>query len=249
MTLNSLRIFLIMAIAGALSSCDGIFSDIYDPAPDDDAFEQGIITRSDSPGRYTLMLDARSYNEWHFIHLSDLSITTVAIPDSLSGEWDGRSGWSYHLVEGTKYTPLSSRKTDPQPEPDEWDFALHHFDVRTNGGAALATTYTAFSELPATSASFPADDFQSDVWTNNQVITDLEGMMAYHIGYQNSYANLVLSDWVTMDFSNPPPTYSATGKVYLMRLADGTVAAMLLRNYMSNAGTKGFLTIEIKYPY
>lgn len=61
--------------------------------------------------------------------------------------------------------------------------------------------------------------------------------------------NRVLSQWVTMDFTTPPPVYSASRKVYILRMKDGTCAAIRLVDYMSDKGTKGFLTIDVKYPY
>jgi hypothetical protein len=32
-------------------------------------------------------------------------------------------------------------------------------------------------------------------------------------------------------------------------MQDGTVAALHMKSYMSEAGTKGILTIDVKYPY
>jgi hypothetical protein len=74
-------------------------------------------------------------------------------------------------------------------------------------------------------------------------------MFDYNIWYQASPVNLVLSDWVRMDFSTPPPKYEASRRVYLLRMQDGTVAALHMKSYMSEAGTKGILTIDVKYPY
>ena len=42
------------------------------------------------------------------------------------------------------------------------------------------------------------------------------------------------------------PTLS--GKVYLIRLADGTSAALRLTNFMNDAAVKGFMTIDYLYP-
>ena len=61
--------------------------------------------------------------------------------------------------------------------------------------------------------------------------------------------NQVLSRWVNMDFSTPPPVYTQSGKVYIVRTAEGKYAALQLLNYMSPTGSKGYLTIDILYPY
>ena len=52
-----------------------------------------------------------------------------------------------------------------------------------------------------------------------------------------------------MNVSNPPPTYTTSGRVYLLRLADGTYAALHFKDYMNAAGAKGFVTLDYIYPY
>ena len=78
---------------------------------------------------------------------------------------------------------------------------------------------------------------------------DLTGIYNYYIGYRNARTNEVLSRWMDMNVSNPPPTYAMSGRVYLLRMADGTHAALLFRNYMNAAGAKGFVTLDYIYPY
>lgn len=235
-------------LVGLLSACDGIMDGIYDDAPADTDFSEGI-TVTDANGRMTLFLNACSYTQWHYINLNDLTVTSLDIPTALTGDWDGQSGWTYNLVEGTRYTQLSTVQTDAQPEPESWDLAIHHFDVRTHNGAALMTDATSIDQLAPNQGQYANESWTYDSWTTNQVITDLTAMMAFRIGYQNINVNKVLSTWATMDFSTPPPTYDSTGKVYIVKLADGTLAALHLKSYISPAGTKGYLTIDIKYPY
>jgi len=229
-------------------SCEGVFNGIYDDAPTDDTFEPGIHSGA-AANHYTLMLDARDYDRWHYIDLHSREISEIKIPTTLSGEWDGRSGFTYNQVEGTEYTPYKTMKTDTQEAPEHWDLAIHHFDVKTNGGMAAETGYTTLNRLPALSEIAGNLEWCADEWNTNQVITDLTEMMGYRIGYQNSMVNPVLTGWVKMDISTPPPTYSASGRVYLLKMADGTVAALRLRSYMSDRGTKGFLTVDLIYPY
>lgn len=152
-------------------------------------------------------------------------------------------------MQGSRYTLLEERQVDTQPEPEEWDLAIHHFDVRTNGGQVLQTGYTSVDDLPESSVSFASEGFRPDERTSHQCIVDFSGMFDYNIWYQASPVNLVLSDWVRMDFSTPPPKYEASRRVYLLRMQDGTVAALHMKSYMSEAGTKGILTIDVKYPY
>ena len=66
------------------------------------------------------------------------------IPFTLSegSEWDGRSGqylyWFDVWGEGIQNNEFRQlTKTDAQQDPEEWSFAVHRNNVRTNGGAAV----------------------------------------------------------------------------------------------------------------
>ena len=231
-----------------LAGCNGMFDGIYDEPTSDEALQMGFNPTTQE-GRYTLILDARNYDEWIYLDLHRLAIERHPIPATLTGEWDGRSVWARYNVQGSRYTLLEERQVDTQAEPEQWDLALHHFDVRTNGGSVLQTGYTSVDALPQSAANFASEEFRPDEWTRHQCIVDFSGMFDYNIWYQASPVNLVLSDWVRMDFSTPPPKYEASRRVYLLRMQDGTVAALHMKSYMSEAGTKGILTIDVKYPY
>lgn len=218
------------SLALLLSGCEGILDTIYDEAPADDVFSEGFH-RGATENQWTLQVVATSYDEWVYVDVHRQTLERHPIPRELTGSWDGRSGLTYQLVEGSQWTKLSDLMTDAQTEPEEWDFAIHHFDVKTNGGAV---------------ARVGSETYTEDEWTDNQVIVDMREMMGYRIGYQNSFVNRLLSSWVTMDFSTPPPTYAASGDTYILKMKDGTKATMRLRSYMSERGTKGFLTIDIR---
>lgn len=224
-----------------MTACHGILDDIYDEAPSDKTFEEGFHKIDDS-GHFIVKLDAREYDTLIYVDIDGERIERIAIPDALTGDWDGTSGTSYQLVEGNRYTFLSTVKTDSQRDAENWDFAVHHFDIKTNGGSAAKTDFASLEEARGVDAT--AFTFQPDRYSTSQVIVDLRDMMALRIGYQNSYYNPVLSEWVTMDFTSPPPTYAASKRVCLLRLPDGRLYAVRMADYMSPTGTKGFLTIE-----
>ena len=240
-------ILTLMAGVTLLTSCNGMFDGIYDEAVNDDKQENGFAGDADET-RYTLKLDVRDYGKWYYVDLHKKSVESMEIPTSLTGKWDGKSQWTYYNVHGTNYTELDSRKVDTQKEPENWDIAIHHFDVKTNGGAVLETNYSNIDDLAAANVNFVDEQFTPDEWTDNQCITDFSGMMAYNIWYTSSMVNTVLTRWVTMDFTTPPPVYTASRKVYVLRMKDGTYAALRLVDYMSDHGTKGYLTIDVKYP-
>ena len=241
--------FLALCLASCLlTGCNGLFDGIYDEPPSDETLQLGF-NQGESPNRFSIVLDARDYDEWIYLDLHRRTITTMPIPNSLTGEWDGKSQWAKYSVYGSRYEQLELRQVDTQPEPEAWDMAIHHFDVRTNGGAVLRTDYHSIADLPSSSQTFADEAFVPDQWTMHQCIVDFSSMFDHKIWYQTSDVNLVLSEWVRMDFSTPPPKYEASNRLYLLRMDDDTVAALRLRSYMSEAGTKGFLTIDVVYPY
>lgn len=248
------RIFFAFFMASLLLpvSCDGLFEDIYDTPPVDESFKEGFRPSEGpgaSPSRFTLMLQATEYDEWIYVDLHKRTLERKPIPTTLTGEWDGRSGWTYNEVRGTQFTPFKTVRTDAQEDVEHWDFAVHHFDVKTNDGEVLETAYSSLNELPASSRDFSNETFVKDVWSTTNAIVDLKEMMGFRVGYQNSMINLPLTGWAVMDFSNPPPVYSSSDKVYILRMKDGSCAALRLLSYMSEAGTKGFLTVDVIYPY
>lgn len=230
-------------------SCDGILGQIYDEPVPDQTFAEGFRPSETSPHRFTLMLQATEYGEWIYVDLHQRRLERKPIPAVLTGEWDGRSGWTYNEVKGDRFTPYKWIKTDAQTDAEQWDFAVHHFDVKTNGGEVLETSYASIDQLPAESRVFSNEHFTRDVWSTTHAIVDLKEMMGFRVGYQNSMINELLSRWVVMDFSTPPPVYTTSDKVYLLRLKDGSCAALRLLSYMSEGGSKGFLTVDVLYPY
>ncbi|MDE6160443.1 MAG: HmuY family protein, partial [Muribaculaceae bacterium] len=130
-----------------------------------------------------------------------------------------------------------------EPEPEQWDIAVHRYDVRTNGGAACCTEATELTlPLPM------ANSFTPDVWTTEKIITDMSTMAEGYLTYAPSWYNAVVSEWLDVDTSTMPPLYTPSGKVYVVQMADGRRAALRLADFMNAAGVKGYMTIEYIYP-
>lgn len=175
------------------------------------------------PGMTTglLSINASSYSQWVYIDFHSKSFVNVdIITDSITGDI---------TVE----------------EPKEWDIAIHKFQVKTNNGSAIETEYTSLSDLKA-AKHLPDSIFRSDTWYESKVITDLSGMMSGNVKYCPSNVNDVVGRWISS--SGMPPTYTTSGKVYVIRLADGSDVALHFDNYMSNDGTKGYITCSYDYP-
>lgn len=131
--------------------------------------------------------------------------------------------------------------------PANWDFAVHRYDTKTNGGAVTECAASDFGTLPA-AGSFPAEAFEADEWTTDRITVDMSQMMDGIILYAEDFYNPCLSRWLNVDTSTMPPIYTLSGKIYLLRLRDGTVAALRLANFMNDAAVKGFMTIDYLYP-
>ncbi len=181
-------------------------------------YDEAVDNTEGSVSEGYIYADASSYTQWIYINLHTLTMDTVQIAD-----------------DGT-FT-----------DPEEWDLALHRWDVRTNGGAGLETQYTSMAALQA-SGQMPEGDFVEDVWTTEQVVIDVTDMLSGILGYCESYYNPELSKMMDVDITNMPPTYTPSGLVYVLRLADGTYAALRLATYTNSYGIKGYLNIEYVYP-
>ena len=252
-----------------LTACEGLFDGIYDqppaaPAPAPTPTE--VQTDSDSISKVTiqgkLYIDASSWKDWYYVDLQamaqataagrdiDSTVTAYPIPTTLTREDDGRTGiytyWFDVWVHGLSVNEYRSFKpTDPQPEPTNWTFAVHRNNVRTHGGAAYETAATSIQDV-----QFDRDHatFVPDRWTETEVWADQSQMIMNLIGSQGIEVNPVLSSWLRVDIPPMPPAFILNNHVFILRLADGTYAALQLENYQSATGTKCHLTIHYKYP-
>lgn len=151
--------------------------------------------------------------------------------------------WHYIDLESQQVTIVNVG----EPAPAEWDLAVHRYDVKTNGGAAAETAVSDFTALPAPS-TLPASAFVADEWTTDRIIVDMSQMMNGKVEYASDNYNPCVSQWLKLDTSSMPPSYTLSGKVYLVRLKDQTFAACRLVNFMNDKGVKGHLTIDYQYP-
>lgn len=152
--------------------------------------------------------------------------------------------WTYIDFHTQKFDTLEVG----DPEPAHWDIAIHRYDCKTNGAKVAMTGASGLNSM-AELYRVNESDFGADVWAENKIIVDMSGMAQGVIRYTPSYYNPVLSSWLNVDTSNMPPTYTPSGKVYLVRFTDGTQAALLFSGFTNDAGVKGHLTIDYKYPF
>lgn len=265
MNLRKLIIALIVFPVAIISlpGCNGLFDGVYDNPPAD---EPETVAGQ-------LYIDASDWTKWHYIDLHVLADSVSANPSfNTSSLWDTRdiplkaTGQTvetdaseelpgiytyWYDVYGAgvdHYEFRSFYPTEGQSEPEEWTLAVHRNNVRTNGGAVAATAFNSFEELPEDRSFYAGLDFKPDTWNQSDVWTVQDRMLLGIIGNQGISVNTVLSSWLTMDIPPMPPAFTHNGKVFILRLSDGSMAAIQLQNYLSSTGTKCCLTINYRYP-
>lgn len=176
-------------------------------------------------------------------------------PPAVTQEDMGFNGDDELTIDATSYTSwvyisLRNRTTDTRlmtdPEPQEWDIAVHRYDARTNGGEAAELPCNELQQVKP--AMIAEARWEKDSFTTDRLMTDLSGMLTGDIKYADGWCNLTLSRWLNLDLSVMPPIYTPSNKVYLVRLGDGTLAAVRLKAYKSAKGRKGIMTIQYAYP-
>jgi len=155
------------------------------------------------------------------------------------------AAWTYIDLSAKKATTVSV--DDEENVPAEWDFALHRYNCKTNGGAVMETEFSSLDDLTK-SGALPSGSWTEDVLTDSTVVVDASHMMEGQLVYQTTNVNTVFSRWMTLDTSNMPPTYTTSDRVYLLRLADETIAAVRFTDYMDASGAKGYISFDYIYP-
>jgi len=239
-------------------SCEGGFDFIYDKPE---------AARSVSGQIY---IDASSWKHWYYLDLKAIadslrqdstydassSVVMKDIPMEATGDtlhtnahhMAGQYMYWYDIFgEGLKknifqyFTP-----TAEQENPDSWTLAIHRDNVRTNGGAAYETSLTDINAVVP--ADYADAVFTEDSWSENEVWDDNSRMLLKYVPSQGINTNSVLSSWLVMEITTPPPTFYHNNHVFILRLSDGTYAALQLADYISPAGTKCCMTIKYRYP-
>lgn len=260
-----------LSMAGAaaslllLPSCEGILGGVYDTPPSGAA---------QATARGQLYIDASDWTQWHYIDLPELARMAeedpgcnpssawvslpVATPDAQSepaaerapGHEPGIYTYWYDVYGAglSRREFRSFQPSAPQEEPERWSIAVHRNNVRTNGGAAAATPYSSLSEIPEGREWLSSLDFRPDEWNETYVWTVQDRMLSGIIGNQGIEVNQTLSSWLRIEIPPMPPAFSLNSKVFVVRLADGSMAAVQLQDYQSPTGTKCCLTINYRYP-
>lgn len=176
--------------------------------------------------------------EFGFIQINDKAKTGRIYIDATDYK-------QWHYIDLHQKQVVSAAVEDKAPA--DWDFAIHRYDAKTNNGTVAECDATDFNSLPAIK-SLPENAFIPDEWSKNRIIIDLSKMMEGIVVRKDDYYNPCLSKWLHVDTSTMPPIYTPSGKIYILRIKDGSYAAIRLKNYMNDAAVKGFMTIDYLYP-
>lgn len=179
--------------------------------------------------------------EFGFIEINEANNSGTIYIDATS-----YTRWTY--INFHTLTIDSTKIEEAMQEPAEWDIAIHRYDAKTNEGSVIETDFSGFKSLKS-SGKVPEGDYVKDEWTTSQIIIDMSGMMQGNIKYVESYYNSELSKWLKVDTQNMPPSYYPSNRVYMVKLKDGTFAALRLKKYMNASGDKGYMMIEYLYPF
>lgn len=124
-----------------------------------------------------------------------------------------------------------------------WDIAIHRYDVKTNGGSGVETSTTEIDKLTL----IPADGYIADAEIDT-IMIDNTNMMKGKIGYATGYVNQTLSKWMNVDTNNMPPTYTMSGKVYVLKTAAGKYAVIKFTDFTNDSNVKGHITFDYIFP-
>lgn len=216
-------IFILSLLLVFCCSCNGILGSIYDnkPIADESTGQQyGFIEIDKANNSGTIYINASDYMQWTYVNLHNKTIEIKVI---------------------------DTANVDAQTEPQDWDFALHRYDVKTNKGAVQATQFATLDELRNSGTRPDGSGFSVDTLGN--VTVDMSGMMDGNIKLVPSSINRILSQWLDVNTSVMPPIYTLSKRVYFLQLANKEYAALLFTNYINEESEKGYITIKYIYPY
>ncbi|GHT21015.1 hypothetical protein AGMMS4957_09180 [Bacteroidia bacterium] len=168
--------------------------------------------------------DCSSYTDWHFFSFA----TGEIIGSCDAGDAEAGEVWR--------------NRTD-------WDLAFHRQNIKTNSGES-GVGLGGILKYPQEVLNFdaileaPEEGYQTDV--PDSVIYDMSGMMTGSIGYAYTGLAQPVKGWAVLtDMQNGVWTYVQSA--FIVRTATGKYAKIYLRNFKSNVGASGTVTMQYVY--
>lgn len=127
-----------------------------------------------------------------------------------------------------------------------WDIAFHRSDVRLNGGAsgkgkgeAVNTGKTDWNAV----TEAPASGYRKD--ETGMVTTSFTGS---GVTEEEQPFSQVLTGWLTVDTSTPPPVYTIHNWIYVVKAADGNYVKLWIYDNKDERDEKaGYVSFQYQY--
>lgn len=157
-----------------------------------------------------------------------------------SRKTDYGNDWIYFSFKEGKEVAVEE---DKHATDTSWDIAFNRYNVRTNSGksgngkgGALDTGKKEFSEVETVpEGTFVVDaDYEITASFTGQGVTTIM-----------STANEPLSK--AIEFAGPPPTYTPTNQVFIVKTADGKYVKLTIDSFYNDEAVSGYITFRYVY--
>lgn len=193
-----------------------------------------VATFAGSQSQNSMTLNTSAYDTWTYVNLKTGKTQTIR----------DFSAWNY-LINNNVVETVAAQGSEDDITID-WHIAIHRYDIRTNGGSAVATTSKVMSEV----TSLPTGGYKEDETVENKLIIDMANMMAGKIGYAaTAKMNPVLCEWLTKTATGtmPPYIYEPTNLIYVLKNSDGSYAKLKFTDNTNAEGKSGYVTFSYEY--
>ena len=174
----------------------------------------------------TLVVNTSNFLQWTYLHFDE------------NGELKIRDVDTYPSAD-----PATTGKDAEWRERNDWDFALHYKDLRTNGGESGKarggihdTGQGSFEGLTVEKCA--AFEYKEDARGNLNMILSLDQMPPPRASVSMSKLPIFIQ-------TGMPPRFDPTGKILVLRKADGKYALLKFTGFYGTDKTAAM--IEIKY--
>lgn len=149
--------------------------------------------------------------------------------------------WKYFSFEKGEVVEVTDFQDDLS-----WDIAFHRSDVRLNGGAsgkgkaeAVNTNKTDWDAV----TEAPANGYVKD--ETGKITTAFTGAGTTE---EDQPFSQTVTGWLTVDTSNPPPTYTIHNWIYVLKATDGNyVKLQLYDNKDVRNAAAGYVSFKYQY--
>jgi len=127
----------------------------------------------------------------------------------------------------------------------DWDIAFHSRLGRTNGGNSGIGKAAIFdTEITDFNSIIHVD---SNLLVNDTTVLLITGIGNMGPTYKTVPGNTTFDSAFDVDFTQHPPTYTATKNTYVLRTANGKYAKIQIQSYFDEYGESGHITFKYAY--